>query len=83
MAVFYFNYRLSFLLSLHLSSIKSLKKSYQLPAKKLSLKNHSKNIPEFEKPTQKPFQKIALKNNRNTIHKIFILIKAKSKLTGK
>ena len=36
----------------------SLKESYHLPAKKLSLKNYSKNIPEFEKPTQKPIQKI-------------------------
>jgi len=51
--------------------------------KKLLLKNYSKTIPKFEKPAQKPIQKIAMKNSRSTIHKIFILIKAKSNLTGK
>ena len=42
-----------------------------------------KPIPKFEKPTHKPIQKIALKNSRSTIHKISIIIKAKSNLTGK
>ena len=42
-----------------------------------------KTISKFEKPTQKPIQKIALKNSRSTIHKISILIKAKSNLTRK
>ena len=40
-------------------------------------------ISKFEKPTQKPIQKNALKNSRSTIHKIFILIKAKSNLNRK